>query len=269
MGGERGDHDPVVVRGLVGFSDDPAEVGLGQEVVGPVHPEDGVADLVPLRIAEGVDLLEQLLAVLGHASAVAVAVGEVLGPDPGAVGGLPPEAGGVDGRRHAPPHDGVVEPEPGQDLGHLGDVPEHVRQVPDRHRAAEAVGGGQPEAKVAHVRLARDEELVGQRVPGAEREPPGLVEGRDPLALVGADLEVVVDHGELAVELEVGERAVALEAGQEVVEQLDELHPEQGIGLVPLAVPVRVRNDVDLAAGGGGHGPTLRRGTTLRPCRSS
>src|SRR3546814_9836829 len=56
------------------------------------------------------------------------------------VGRLPPEAAAVDRGGDAAPHHGVGEPEPGEDLGHLGDVAEHVRQVADGHGPAQAVG---------------------------------------------------------------------------------------------------------------------------------
>ena len=111
------------------------------------------------------------LASLGSCGAVAVALGQVLGPHRGAVGSGPPEAAAVDGRGDAPPHDGVLEPELAQELGHLGDVAEHVGEVADVHGAPEAGGDPQPPLQVAHEGLARHEELVGQRVPGAHGDP--------------------------------------------------------------------------------------------------
>ena len=72
--------------------------------------------------------------------------------------------------RHPAPHDCVGEAELTEDLWHLCDVPEHVGQVAHRHRAPEACGAVEAELQVADDRLARDEELVHEDVPGAHRE---------------------------------------------------------------------------------------------------
>ena len=61
---------------------------------------------------------------------------------------------------------------------------------------------------------------------------------------LGPQLEVVVHRGHLPVEQEVGERGVAREVVQEVVEHLDERQAEVLERPVPLAVPVRVGDDV-------------------------
>src|SRR5206468_10320998 len=66
----------------------------------------------------------------------------------------------------------------------------------------------------------------------------------EPRAAFGPDLEVVVDRGDLSVEGE-GEPVVRLHRVEELVDQLDEAHPEDLERLVPLTVPVRVRDEVD------------------------
>ena len=191
---------------------------------------------------EAVDQVEQGLGVVGHPGPVAVALRQVLGPDGRPVRGFPPEPAAVDGRGHPSPHDGVGEAELGQDLGHLGDVAEHVGQVADVHRPAEGPRPAQTELEVADQRLTGDEELVGQGVPGAHGQAPRGGQAAQGLLGLGSDLEVVVDHGHLAVEQEVAERRVRLEPGEEVVEQVDQLQPEALERGVPLPVPVRVRN---------------------------
>jgi hypothetical protein len=139
----------------------------------------------------------------------------------------------------------VLEPELAQELGHLRDVAEHVRQVPDLHPAAEPSGHGQPVLQVAHEGLAGDEELVGQGVPRPHRHPAARGEGSQARLGLGPHRQVVVHHRHLAVEHEVGVGGITLQLGQQSVEEVDEAQPERLERGVPLAVPVRVGDDVD------------------------
>ncbi len=139
----------------------------------------------------------------------------------------------------------MLEPQLAEQLGHLGDVAEHVRQVADLHRAAEAGGHGQSPLEVAHQGLAGHEELVGQRVPGPHGHAAGGGEGPQPGLRLGPDLEVVVNDGHLPVEQEVGVGGVGLELREERVEQVDEAEAERLERGVPLPVPMGVRDDVD------------------------
>jgi len=66
----------------------------------------------------------------------------------------------------AAPQGGVLDSGPSQDLGHLGDVAEHVGQVADRHGAAEFRPRPPAHLEVAHDGLAGAEELVEQDEPG-------------------------------------------------------------------------------------------------------
>ena len=142
----------------------------------------------------------------------------------------------------------MLEAEQAQQLGHLGNVAEHVGQVPHPHGATECVGRSQAELEVPDVGLARDEELVGQRVPRADGEATLRRQPGEPFALLGPDGEVVVEHGRLPVEQEVGECRVGLEPRQQIVEQLYEPRPEPLERCVPLPIPMRVRNDVHVAS---------------------
>ncbi len=97
----------------------------------------------PNLLDVGLEPAYQRLGVVGEGGAVAVPGHQVLGPDPGSVGGRPTEGVAVDRRGHAPPHHGVLEPGLGQDLGHLGHVAEHVGQVarrPSPHRRPRPAG---------------------------------------------------------------------------------------------------------------------------------
>ena len=156
LGGERRDDELVLVLGLVGRGHQRAQPGLGAGAVRPVHQEDPVdGDLAELGLVGGQPPGEGG-GVVGQGRAVAVAAGEVLGPHRGTVRGRPPEARSIDRRGHAPPHDRVADPGRPQELRHLGDMAEVVRQVADGHGTTEAGGPVEPQPQVAHDRLARD-----------------------------------------------------------------------------------------------------------------
>ena len=86
-----GDFEVEVVLQVVGLRHDAAEPWLWHQVVGPVHAQEVAGD-------EATDLLEvvgrpahERLGVVGERGAVAVADGQVLGPDGRSVGCLPHE----------------------------------------------------------------------------------------------------------------------------------------------------------------------------------
>jgi hypothetical protein len=133
---------------------------------------------------------------------------------------------------------------PPEQLRHLGDVAEHVGQVADPHRATERFGGVPSQLEVPDQRLARDEELVHEDLPRPDRQPALADQALDPGPSGRPDLEVVVDRCNLAVERE-SEPLVRLHRVEELVDQLDETHPEHLEGLVPLTVPVGVGDQVD------------------------
>ena len=197
--------------------------------------------------------VDQLLGVAGQDRPVAVAGCEVRRPHAAAVGRLPPERRRVDRLGHPPPHDGVVEAELRQQLRHLGNVAEHVGQVADLHRTAEAGGPVEAELEVTDHGLARHEELVHEDVPGAHRDASGGGQAAQHRLGLGPDGEVVVDDRHLPVQHEVGVGGVGGHRRQQAVEQVDELHAEGLERPVPLPVPVGVGDDVH----GPGHGISL------------
>ena len=119
--------------------------------------------------------------------------------------------------------------------------------------AAELLGRVPADLEVPDHRLARDEELVHQDLPRPDRQATRGDQPLDPGAALGPDLEVVVDGRDLAVEGE-GEPLVGLHRVEELVDELDEPHPEHLERLVPLAVPVGVRDEMD--DGGSLDGPS-------------
>ncbi len=249
--GQRGDRELEVALDLVDLREEAPEPRLGAVVVGAVHEQHRLA--VPEQRSELVDLgtepAHQRLCVVGERRPVAVAGHEVLGSDLGSVGCLPVESGAVDRGGHSSPDDRVPEPGLREQLGHLGDVAEHVGQVADVHHPAERRAPLDARLQVADDRLPRHEELVHEDVPGSDGQPTGRGERAQSCLVAGTDLEVVVDHRHLAVEQEVAVRTVLPELVEEVVDQLDQPEPEGLERLVPLAVPVGVGHDRHRARG--------------------
>ena len=248
-----------IVLQVVGLGHDPAEPGLRHEVVRTVHAQEITEEKVGHLVHVVARAADERLGIVGHRRRVAVPDGQVLGPDRGAVRGRPGE--GVLGHLggDAAPDHRVVESCQSQDLGHLGDVAEHVRQIAQLHDAPEGGAATEAHLEVAHDGLARGEELVHQDVPGPHADPAGCGERPKPPLGLRADLEVVVHHGHLPVQHEVGIAGVALEQGEEGVDQLHQGEAEILVRLVPFPVPMCVRNDGNPASGHDRQTMTCRR----------
>jgi hypothetical protein len=123
-------------------------------------------------------------------------------------------------------------------------VAELVRQVTDGHGAAELLAATLAVLEVAEDGLARDEELVHEHEPWADRQPAFFHESPDAWLGLGPHLQVVVERRQLAVERE-PVPLVLLHQVEQPVDQPDELQAEALEGEVPLPVPVGVRNEVD------------------------
>jgi hypothetical protein len=98
------------------------------------------------------------------------------------------------------------------------------------------------------VRLAARKERVRLHVPGARAELTAANPSFERGATFGSDLEVVVEHDCLAVEHE-PEAVVRLREFEHGVDRVDEMATEVFERAVPLAIPVEVRNEKDLALG--------------------
>ena len=242
---ERRELDPHVIVLRVRALDHVDELRERRLVVRAVHREHRVvAEERTHRLDQLVDGVTELVGRDQEVRGVAVAGRKVLGAHRRAVDAAPLEHVVFHRGRDSAPHDGVVEPVRAQDLRHLGDVPEHVRQVADAHLAAELARTREALLEVPPDRLAGDEELVHQHLPRPDRQPTLLDERAQPLLVLGPDLEVVVDGLQLAVERE-DEPLVRLHQLEHVVDQPHELQAEALERQVPLAVPVRVGDQVD------------------------
>ncbi len=149
VGGQRGDGQLEFGLDLVGLGHDTSQPGLGGLVIGAVHQQQRItrSEKRGELLGKGAEAANQRLGVLGQGGSVPVSGHQVLGPHVRAVGRMPAERGPVDLGGNPTPHDGVFESGQREDLGHLGDVTEHVGQVADLHHAAElAAARGSPSA---------------------------------------------------------------------------------------------------------------------------
>jgi hypothetical protein len=99
------------------------------------------------------------------------------------------------------------------------------------------------EQQVPDERLSADEQLIRQDVPRPGLEASRGEEHAQTRRMLRANVEVVLEHDCLAVERERGERTVALQNVEDAVDDRTEAQPELLERQVPLAVPVRVRDD--------------------------
>ena len=123
---------------------------------------------------------------------------------------------------------------------------EQVRQIADRHRRAERARAAVAAVQIADQRFAADEKLVGHHVPGTDQDPAGLNGRAQPRLLLGTDLEVVLEHDRLSIEMEVFVLRVGVEQIQKAIDERHEAQPELLVGQIPLAIPMRMRDDVDV-----------------------
>ena len=141
------------------------------------------------------------------------------------------------------PRNGNVEPETTRDQRQCRGVTERVGGVEDGRRlGAECSQGSTTGEQVSHERFAARNQLVGKDVPGPGFDRAVLQRRREIARALGTNLEVVVEHHRLSVQQKRRPRGVAVE---ELIDQGDEPLSEPSGREVPLAIPVRVREDVD------------------------
>ena len=177
-----------------------------------------------------------------QAGAVAVTVTQESHQHPRAIWGLPPKLARP--VIHPAPQGGRLDAEAAQDLGNLPRVAEGVWDVADLHFGAKAAGRARPLQEVADMGLRADQEHVGQDVPGADQDAAALHVLAQDGFLFGAHVQVIIEDDGLPIEHEVLEAGVFFQPLQQAIHQVDELEAELLEGLVPLAVPMGVRNDV-------------------------
>src|SRR6185295_684148 len=100
----------------------------------------------------------------------------------------------------------------------------------------------------------------------SDREPALGDELPDQRLGLRADLEVVVDRGGLTIERE-AEPGIRGHPLEQLVDEVDEAHAEHLERLIPLAVPVGVRDEID--DGAIGHAAASPPISTPRECASA
>ena len=215
-------------------------------MVGAVHRQHDRPRLERCQVRDDATCpREQLFDGFRQRGSVPVRRDEVRRAHARTVRGFPMELRTIDRAWNAAPHRGFGEPTEPQYLWHLCDVPERVGDVAEALRPAQRVRPRRALLQVAHDRLGRAQELVHEDAPRPDAEPPVLHLARDVLFGAGADLEVVLDRGDLTVEVEVTEPGVGVQNVEQLVHRVHELQPVALERLVPLSVPVRMRDDVD------------------------
>src|SRR5215207_2586911 len=140
----------------------------------------------------------------------------------------------------APRHD-EIEAEPTGEQWERGRMTEGVGRIEDRWRLrVEPPNRAAPREQISDQRLAARNELVSEDVPWARLEHAVAECDAKHLRAIGTHLGVVVEDDRLPVEQK-GARVIALE---QLVDEGGKALPEPAGGEIPLAVPVRVRDDV-------------------------
>ena len=169
------------------------------------------------------------------------------------------------GTAESAPEDDQRKAEPVGERRQIGGVAKRVRAVEHvRHRAtvrAHAADSGQ---QIPHERFTRGEELISEHEPRT-RLDRATGEHRSQLrAAIRADRQVVLEQHRLSVEQE---RRARRRRVEQLIDQGDELLAEAGERQVPLAVPMRVRDDVNVEGTRVAHAQVVDRNEKGRPIR--
>ncbi len=213
-------------------------------IVADGHEQRQLAQPAAQSIDGPVDGVGKTDRVRRNASPRAVPVAEPQRGDGAAVGALPAKRVRRLVGSHAAPQDGAVDAQERQPLRQLRRMTELIRHVAEPHGAAQLLGAPNPRRQVAQQRFAVDEQGVGLRIPRSNVEPPGAHQLADARLGRRPHLQIVVDHGDLAVEREV-QPLVLLQIVERVVHGVDEVRAKNLERLVPLAIPVGVRDQGD------------------------
>src|SRR5690606_27914055 len=98
----------------------------------------------------------------------------------------------------------------------------------------------------ANQALTGGDERIGEDVPGPRLEPPAGQRGRELCAPSRAHAQVVLQHHCLAIEEEGRWPRRAVRSIEELVHEAHEPLAKASGAVVPLAIPVRVRDYVEL-----------------------
>ena len=243
--GQRG-----VLRALIGFGrealDERGNCGLRLDVIDAVHEQRLARARARPLVGDLLSRARRRRRRIEHDSRrVAVTLRrQVHHQDARTVGRLPPVLGVA--AAEAAPQNRVVEADLPPDLRHLADVAEEIRHVADRHRRTKRARHAMAAQQIAHQRFAADEKLVRHHVPRPDQDAARRDRRAKARFLLWPDLEVVLEHDRLAVEVEVFVSRLVVEQIEQAIDERDQAKPELFAREIPLAIPMRVRDDVDV-----------------------
>src|SRR5579885_2774754 len=111
----------------------------------------------------------------------------------------------------ATPENGVIDAEAAQNLRHLRDMPERIRQITNAHGLTEVGSAPQAELQVAHQRLAAHQKLVRLQIPGANQHATRPDVLPQPFLLLRLYLKIIIENDGLPIEHEMRKAGVALQ----------------------------------------------------------
>ncbi len=157
----------------------------------------------------------------------------------------------------APPEHQTAKAKLARQHGQRAGMPEGIRRVECRERAAELRCVAPAKEQVPDQRLSRGDELVGEDVPWTNLQLAALGHPGDARSGSWPDCQVVAQEYGLAVQQK-GHGGGDGKLIQCLVQHGHEPRQETGAGLVPLAVPMGVRQQVKNEWSHARNGPDLR-----------
>jgi len=144
----------------------------------------------------------------------------------------------------AAPHNPELHPELPRQRRQCGRMPECIGRVQHVRSPTQALGIRRAEQQVPDQRLPRRDQLVRQHVPRPYLQAAGFDECLQLALALGTSTQVILDEDGLTVEQEGPESRIGGHTFEENVEHRDEPRVKSRARKEPLAVPVRVRDQM-------------------------
>ena len=115
-----------------------------------------------------------------------------------------------------------------------------IRNITNHHALTKKLADIFADQKVAHDRLGRNQEFVGQDVPWTNQDALFLDVLLQARQVSHTHLQIVLEHDRLPIQHEMLVIRVLIQDDKEIIHQMDELQAELLKGLIPFAIPMRV-----------------------------
>jgi hypothetical protein len=119
-----------------------------------------------------------------------------------------------------------------------------IGKVADLHHSPELPGDPMTDQQVANRRLSTHEKLIVQLVPRTDQKATFTDEGCQTAQTVGTDVEVILESNRLPIKVKMVKEGLSIEDFDQMVDQIDETHPELLVGKVPFTVPVGMTDNM-------------------------